>query len=119
VASCCRGSDRGGCWRIVGFVRDGVLRCRVHEHDGRRGEAVTDNTVPHWHGSFTDPTNGVTYGYSMVGTADPRTPGLGTLRVPTDVIPLNFVFEANDGLALNVGDALPGLLHSPIFEPFN
>jgi hypothetical protein len=61
----------------------------------------------------------VTYGFNMVGNADPRTPGLGTLTIPTDVIGLNFVFAANGGLALNVGDALPGLLNSPIFQPFD
>src|SRR6478672_4780331 len=27
----------------------------------------TDKTVAHWSGQFTDPTNGVTYGYTMVG----------------------------------------------------
>jgi hypothetical protein len=78
----------------------------------------TDKTIPHWHGSFTDPTNGVTYGYNMVGSADPRTPGLGSLTVPTDVIPVNFVFAANRGLALDAGTAITGLLNSPIFQPF-
>lgn len=87
--------------------------------DGGVAPLPTDQTIPHWHGSFTDPANGVTYGYNMVGTADPRTPGLGTLTIPTDVIGLNFVFAADGGLALNVGDALPGLLNSPIFQPFD
>jgi hypothetical protein len=32
----------------------------------------TSRTVAHWHGSTTDPNNGVTYGYNMVG-ADPHT----------------------------------------------
>jgi hypothetical protein len=87
--------------------------------DGGATPLPTDKTVPHWHGSFTDPANGVTYGFNMVGNADPRTPGVGTLTIPTDVIGLNLVFAANGGLALNVGDALPGLLNSPIFQPFD
>ena len=41
---------------------------------------ATDVTVPYWHGQFTDPTNGVTYGYNMVGNEDPRVPGAGRLR---------------------------------------
>ena len=28
----------------------------------------TANTIPNWGSSFTDPTNGVTYPYSMVGS---------------------------------------------------
>ena len=32
----------------------------------------TTRTVAHWHGQTTDPANGVTYGYNMVG-ADPKT----------------------------------------------
>lgn len=32
----------------------------------------TDRTIPHWFGQTTNPTNGVSYGYSMVG-ADPNT----------------------------------------------
>src|SRR3954452_17959692 len=54
----------------------------------------TDKTVAHWSSRFTDPTNGVTYGYTMVG-ADPATSGSST--TPTDVVPLNLVFSANNG----------------------
>src|SRR5881392_193750 len=32
----------------------------------------TTRTVPHWWGSTLDPSNGITYGYNMVG-ADPNT----------------------------------------------
>jgi hypothetical protein len=55
---------------------------------------ATDRTVPHWHSRFTDPTNGVTYGYNMVGTADPRSGSAGTTTVPVDIIPLNVYFTA-------------------------
>src|SRR5690348_13609932 len=49
----------------------------------------TDRTVAHWHGQFTDPTNGVTYGYNMVGNADPRSGTAGTTTIGVDIIPLD------------------------------
>lgn len=48
-------------------------------------------TVPHWSSSFTDPTNNVTYPFTMVGS-DPR---LGrSTKVKTEIIPLKFKFVA-------------------------
>src|SRR5262245_38730739 len=61
----------------------------------------TDKTVPHWFGSYTDPTNGVTYGYNMVGNGDPRTYS-GTTTVPTEIIPMNFTFST--GQSFNGSD---------------
>ncbi len=74
---------------------------------------ATDRTVAHWHGQFTDPTNGVTYGYNMVG-ADPATGAATT--TPTDIIPLDIVFSANDGAALNGSDVADRTVASPIFQ---
>lgn len=76
---------------------------------------ATSRTVTHWHGSFTDPTNGVTYGYNMVGT-DPRTTSSST-TVPTDIIPVNVVFSANGGYALNGTDVVTRTVASPMFQP--
>jgi hypothetical protein len=73
----------------------------------------TDKTVAHWHGTFTDPTNGKTYGYNMVG-ADPRTNGSST--TPTDVYPINVVFSANKGYTLNGTDVASRTVQSPIFQ---
>ena len=75
---------------------------------------ATDRTVPHWHGEFTDPTNGVTYGYNMVGT-DPRTSN-ATTTVPTDIIPLNLQFSANGGYGLDGTDVVQRTIASPIFQ---
>ena len=47
-------------------------------------------TIPYWSSSFTDPTNGVTYPYTMVGT-NPFTTNAST-TVPTVIIPFRFVF---------------------------
>ena len=74
---------------------------------------ATDKTIPHWNGSFTDPTNGTTYGYNMVGT-DPSTNSAST--VPTDIIPVNIVFSANNGYALNGTDVVNRTVASPIFQ---
>ena len=80
---------------------------------------ATDRTVPHWHSQFTDPTNGVTYGYNMVGTADPRTGSAGTTTVPVDIIPLNIYFAANGGLNLDGNDDLALTLASPMFNGYD
>jgi hypothetical protein len=72
----------------------------------------TEETIPHWHGQFTDPTNGVTYGYNMVG-ANPAAQADTTVHV--DLIPLNFVFPTYN-VALNGSDIIPNLLASPIFH---
>ena len=74
---------------------------------------ATDKTIPHWNGSFTDPTNGTTYGYNMVGV-DPSTNSAST--VPTDIIPVNVVFSANNDYALNGTDVVDRTVASPIFQ---
>ena len=80
---------------------------------GGAAPLATDKTVDHWHGRFTDPTNGVTYGYDMVG-ADPTTDRSTT--TPTDIIPVNVVFSASNGLALNGSDVVDRTVASPIFQ---
>ena len=42
-----------------------------HDTEGGASRPGDDAHRPHWHGSTTDPNNGVTYGYNMVG-ADPN-----------------------------------------------
>ena len=81
--------------------------------DAGAGDVGTARTVPHWHGSFTDPSNGVTYGFNMVG-ADPSTHQ--DVTIPVDVVPMNFVFEANNNYALNGSDIIGRVLGSPIFQ---
>jgi len=71
------------------------------------------NTVEHWSGSFTDPTNGVTYPFTMVGKA-PSTNGSST--TPTDIIPIRVVFDANGGYALDGTGKVPNVVASPIFQ---
>ena len=86
---------------------------------------LSTRTVPFWSSSFTDPTNGVTYPFTMVGS-DPRLGGSTT--VATAIIPLRFTFIAGSqaamGLApvaasLDGADNVGATLASPIFSPAN
>jgi hypothetical protein len=67
----------------------------------------TSRTVPYWSGSFTDPTNQVTYPFTMVGS-DPGSGGSTT--VATEIIPLKFNFVA--------GNQDVSVLNIPSFPPF-
>ncbi|HYR93546.1 MAG TPA: hypothetical protein VEP48_05005 [Methylomirabilota bacterium] len=83
---------------------------------GGAAPLATDKTVPHWHGQFTDPTNGVTYGYNMVGLEDPRNAGAGTTTIPVDIIPLRLEFTAEGGYALDGANAVSLTMASPVFQ---
>lgn len=71
------------------------------------------NTVDHWGGSFTDPTNGQTYSFTMVGHA-PSTNSSST--TPTDIIPVKVVFNANNGYAMDGTDKVAAVEASPLFQ---
>jgi len=73
-------------------------------------------TIPSWTSSFTDPSNGRTYHYTMVGT-DP-TKGDVTTTVPTVIIPMNFNFRAT-GVSLNGTDKVAQTVGSPVFQNAN
>ena len=73
-------------------------------------------TIPSWTSSFTDPSNGRTYRYTMVGT-DP-TKGDVTTTVPTVIIPMNFNFRAT-GVSLNGTDKVAQTVGSPVFQNAN
>jgi hypothetical protein len=70
-------------------------------------------TIPHWTSSFTDPTNGRTYHYTMVGT-DPSQ-GNASTTIPTVIIPMNFNFRAT-GVSLNGSDKVAQTVGSPVFH---
>ena len=86
---------------------------------GGAAPLATDKTVPHWHGQFTDPTNGVTYGYNMVGDEDPRNATAATTTVGVDIIPLDFSFAANGGYPINGSNVATAMVNSPIFKSFD
>jgi hypothetical protein len=82
--------------------------------EGGASVLPTTQTVAHWHGSFVDGLNGQTYGFNMVG-ADPSASSSTTVN--TEIIPLNFTFDADNGLGINGSDAATWASESPMFQP--
>ncbi len=74
------------------------------------GPHVGARTIQHWTGEATNPVNGVTYSYSMVGV-DPATGGDATITV--DIVPINVTVR---GQAFNGSDLVPAVLASPLFQ---
>lgn len=78
-------------------------------------------TIPHWSDSFT--YQKLSYKYTMVGT-DPNR-GSATTIIPTVIIPIRYVFEANDGYVIDALNDDFGRrifeenLRSPIFQSAN
>ena len=62
-------------------------------------------TIPHWTFQYTDPTNGVTYPITMVGT-DPRVGGSTTVHTVIIPLKMNFVAAGQDPSSL-VGQGYP------------
>ena len=79
------------------------------------GAAVlpTTRTVTHWWGATTNPHDGVTYGYNMVG-ANPNTCKLSDcdVTIEVDITPL---IVNIDGLTFSGQDVLQATLDSPLF----
>lgn len=73
-------------------------------------------TIPTWRDTYTDGASGSSYSETIVGSADPRSPGAGTTTIPADVIPIDLSFDANGGQAFNGSDTVPAVLNSPIFK---
>ena len=69
----------------------------------------TDRTVQHWFGQTTDPHNGITYGYNMVGV-DPLTGGSATVEADITPVVVNIA-----GLTFSGNDVLGATLASPQF----
>ena len=77
----------------------------------------TTRTIPHWWGSTLDPSNGITYGYNMVG-ADPNncSGSACSVTIEVDVTP---VIVNVGGLTFSGEDVLSATLASPQFAPNN
>ena len=70
----------------------------------------TTRTVQHWAGRTTNPADGVTYSYNMVGVDPNTTSGAG---IAVDIIPLDVNVA---GGSFNGSDAVTGVLSSPLFQ---
>lgn len=74
----------------------------------------TTRTVQHWWGSTLDPTNGVTYGYNMVGANPYDCAGAACdVTIEVDITP---IIVNIDGLTFSGMDVLPATLASPQFS---
>lgn len=97
-------------------VPDSALRATTTTVGGA-SVLPTTRTVAHWHGTATNPTNGVSYGYNMVGA----NPSLDTsTTVTADIIPVNVVvggqtFSVTQQDA-NGNSVLSATMHSPVFQ---
>jgi hypothetical protein len=112
----------GVAWALCGLA---VLlsSAGVFAASGDNGNASTrkPRTVPYWSSSFTDPTNLVSYPFTMVGS-DPR---LGqSTTVDTMIVPLSFQFVAGahniataQNATMNGADNVADVIASPIFTP--
>lgn len=74
---------------------------------------ATDRTVQHWSGETTNPVDGVTYRYNMVGVAPDSN---NDATIPVDIIPIDLNV---DGVAFSGSDSVAGVENSPLFQNFD
>jgi hypothetical protein len=94
-------------------VRDTTGDAPGFEEQGGVTPLADAKTIEHWAGSFKDPTNGQTYGFTMAGKA-PSTNASST--TPTDIIPVRVEFGANGGYALDGTGKVGAVMASPLFQ---
>jgi hypothetical protein len=81
---------------------------------GGAGVLPTTRTIAHWWGSTLDPSNGVTYGYSMAG-ADPNNCSGSdcSVTIEADITPIIVVVG---GMSFSGNDVFAATLASPLFS---
>lgn len=99
----------------IQVIDDATLQAMTSTVGGVAGAPSlnTGNTVAHWFGTTANPSDGITYGYNMVG-ADPNncSGAACSTTVEADVQPL-IVNVA--GLTFDGRDVMAGTLNSPMF----
>ncbi|HEX4204509.1 MAG TPA: hypothetical protein VHZ51_10020 [Ktedonobacteraceae bacterium] len=98
---------------------DGIGTPKYITDGGVSNFSSNADTIPYWRSSFTDPTNGVTYPYTMVGTNPYK--GNVTTTVPTVIIPFSFTFaqSASSNNVLDGTSKVPLTVQSPVFQSAN
>jgi len=74
----------------------------------------TARTIRHWVGQTTNPVNGVTYTYSIVGANPNSEEGSATIGV--DIVPVNLTIA---GMSFDGSASVAGVLASPLFKEGN
>jgi hypothetical protein len=73
----------------------------------------TDQTIPYWFGQSANPSDGVTYGYNMVGANPNSCSGSAcSVTIKADITP---IVVNIDGLTFSGSDVLGATLASPVF----
>src|ERR1700730_629190 len=72
---------------------DGIGTAKFTTSGSVTNFSASAKTIPYFRSQFTDPTNGVTYAYTMVGT-DPSK-GNVTTTIPVVIIPVSFTFATS------------------------
>ncbi len=96
---------------------DGIGTAQFTTDQSVSNFSATARTVPYWRSAFTDPTNGITYPFTMVGT-DPSAGDASTV-VPTVIIPFRFEFVASadpNTHVLDGTDHVVDTVASPMFQ---
>lgn len=96
---------------------DGIGKPMFKTENGVTNFSATAITIPYFRSSFIDPTNGVTYPYTMVGS-DPSAGAVST-TIPTVIIPLSFTFDASTDSAFHTLDGtarVTDTVNSPVFQ---
>jgi hypothetical protein len=98
-----------GSGSAIQVIDDSTLQAMSTTIGGGASPLPTVRTVQHWFGQTTDPHNGVTYGYNMVGV-DPSIGGSATIEADITPLVVNI-----GGLTFSGTDVLPATLASPQF----
>jgi hypothetical protein len=95
---------------------DGIGSPRFATDQSVTNFSANANTIPYFRSQFTDPTNGVTYPYTMVGTNP--TSGDASTTIPTVIIPLSFTFatSASANNTLDGSTKVTLTMQSPVFQ---
>jgi hypothetical protein len=99
------------------YPDDGIGTAQFTTDSSVSNFSANADTIPYFRSQFTDPTNGVTYPYTMVGTT-PSASG-GTTTIPTAIIPFRFTFVASADPATHVLDGTDKVnltIQSPVFQ---
>jgi hypothetical protein len=107
----------GGSASSIPVIDDSQLQANFTEISGGAAPTPLTRTVAHWWGSTTNPNDGVTYGYNMVG-ANPNTCSGSACdtTVQADITPINVIINyGGQQWTFSGSAAVPATLASPQF----
>jgi hypothetical protein len=101
----------------IATIEDAQLQANFSSTTDGAVPTATTRTIPNWWGSTTDPHNGVTYGYNMVG-ANPNTCSGAAcdVSIDADITPINVIINYGGGeWTFNGTNVVAATLASPQF----